>query len=179
VAVVGAECDAIATTELMGDDDEERVAWLIGYFGYPCDAAYIAASIEVAGIALSQEEALPLIESGAVLEHPAMRRAVLTWAHAIPTRETVLLMMVCTYLDDGSVEWEHVEMTGAAGGGIDFLDRFEAAAHEYEAYPISDRDHEMRTAAIGLIQGVNGETFDAHMHPAGSLLVAARAWAKR
>jgi hypothetical protein len=174
VAVVGAVCDAIATTDMYGDTAEEQAAWLIGYFGYPCDAAYIAATMEVRGLDMDPADFVPFMESGAVEEHPEVRVGVLTWAHAVPTRQTVSILLIAHTNDDGSVEWHDVDITGDAAA--DTFAAWEAAAHEYEGYPINPADVEHRRVALSLIQDANGIGFDTHLHPSGSLLEVARNW---
>ena len=150
IAVVGAEADAMGTADAFGDTAHTNMAFLAGYLGYPCDAAYMATVWE------------HTIESG---------RAVLTWAHCIPTRETQVLSLA--WQGHG---WKPYDLTAHYSENPAEFTAIEYAAHDFEQFPPHPESQSMRAVARDMVKRDNGNGFQAEVLASGTLLARARNW---
>ena len=161
IGIVGAQADAIGTADAFGETDVENMAFLAGYLGFPCDAAYIAAAWEA--------DRLPQD----VGVHPSECRSVLTWTHCIPTRETRVLIMIGNRQPNGRFSWVPVD---ASDTDDDMFVPIEYAAHDFEKFPPQDGDHVYRKVARDLVLRDNGTGYQAQLLDSGSIMVRARNW---
>jgi hypothetical protein len=166
IGVVGAQADAIGTADMFGDTEIENLAFLAGYLGFPCDAAYIAAAWEGTGIELVGD----LDDIGV---HD-MRRSVMAWVHCIPTRETKVLVLLGHVTDNGRMAWLPVDVSESSGHRM--FTGIEYAAHDFEKFPPQDGDMRYRKLARDLVQRDNGTGYKAQLLDSGALVARARNW---
>ena len=161
IAVVGAAADAMGTADMFGDTEYDNMAFLAGYLGYPCDAAYVATVWESPGLVIEHPDG-PVAEIG---------RTVLSWAHCIPTRETKVLALVWR---DGW--WDPYDLTAQYTGGNSEFTAIEYAAHDFEKFPPHPDDQRHRAVARDMVKRDNGTGFQAEVLQPGSLMARARNW---
>lgn len=165
IGIVGAQADAIGTADAFGTTETENLAFLAGYLGYPCDAAYIAAAWEVTGVELYEPRDI---------EPTDLRRSVLAWAHCVPTRETKVLILLGHLTDNGRMKWLPVDISESFDH--DMFVGIEYAAHDFEKFPPQQDDHVARRVARDLIMRDNGTGYKAQMLDSGLLMSRARNW---
>ena len=167
LAVVGGDYDALSTSgDIHVYDDVEQLAWLVGYIGYPCDAIYVVCTWE----GVSVERDIDHIKVGEPTELDATTRlAVISWAHCIPTRQSLLLTLSRHFDDDGTVNWYGIVDRVAAE--MDTFSPLMAAAHTFDQYA---PELAGRQRAMQLIIDDNEQTHDTIFYEPGTLLEAAR-----
>lgn len=165
IGVIGAQADAIGTADAFGDTEVENLAFLAGYLGYPCDAAYIAAAWEVTGVELHEPRDIGPAD---------MRRSVLAWAHCVPTRETKVLILIGHIGDNGRMKWVPVDVSESFEH--DLFTGIEYAAHDFEKFPPQEGDHIHRRVARDLVLRDNGTGYQVQLLDQGSIIARARNW---
>jgi hypothetical protein len=184
LCVVGGDLDALTTTGevIIGNEDIPRLAFLIGYLGYPCDAVYLTCTWEALSVestAAVTPDGVPTMIAGPppLDEAPSMRTAIMCWAHAVPTRESVLLMRTRHLDDHGGAHWHDVAAQGAAE--LSAFAPLMDAAHAFDPYPIDSDELLDRREAQAILQEANGATHDTLFYDPGTLMRAAIAFEQK
>jgi hypothetical protein len=174
LTVVGGDYDALTTpgNVIMGESSVDSLAFLIGYIGYPCDAVYLTCTWEAISVERPVEEVTATLIPADLEADETTRTALLCWAHSIPTRETVLLILNRHIDDKGEPHWLGVQAPPATG--MDIFAPLTEAAHCYDDLPIVDHAAFGRQAAMRVLIDLNGDTHDSLFYEPGTLLEAAR-----
>lgn len=161
-SIVGKQRDAVGTSEAFGDNDLEKLEWIIGFLGYPCEPEYVTAVVHVMTQYDPEGHAANLTTDEAS-SSPDLQHGVMAWTYCLATERWAAKLLARFVNDDGSESWLEC---GPVNLG-DTTARLIAAIREFDA-PGGLEEARNRTVATDTVARDNGVGYTARFLPPGA-----------
>lgn len=151
-AIVGKRKDAVGASEAFGDDDLEKLEWIIAFLGYPCEAEYVTAVTHVM-TAHHPDGAPAILTVDEATSDPELQHGVMAWTYCLTTETWTAKLLARFVCDHNRETW--VECEPHLGN---HPDRLIAAIREFSE-PDGLDDARNRMVAADLVVRNNGSGY--------------------